>query len=322
MQGQEAVEASWQAVDECWICVRIVAMWSGCIRDGLCVHVSILGVVCTVTVVATHPQMATQTAGDSEATQTAGDSEGEDLRQERPLDTGLSGERRQERSLVTGLSGEQIALLMAEVKGLKKAVVERQNEMAKMIVKRTRERQHSFLRPGNQSQYDFTDAVLGQVQDALRDLEYGSTEETREAAVHSLQKAAEMLERRMKLIKMADRSEYGWAVVAEYESDELAVDSDDEKRISRAEKEAEKKWLRKRKRQIDDRVDGARGVTGATQLRATSNVGATPRAGPCFGCGEWGHLKRSCPRSVRGAVLPAPVHIPPTMAVDPRPSLA
>ena len=55
MQGQEAVEASWQAVDECWICVRIVAMWSGCIRDGLCVHVSILGVVCTVTVVATHP---------------------------------------------------------------------------------------------------------------------------------------------------------------------------------------------------------------------------------------------------------------------------
>eukprot|EP00731_Ephydatia_muelleri_P001926 Em0001g1926a len=299
MQGQEAVEASWQAVDECWICVRIVAMWSGCIRDGLCVHVSILGVVCTVTVVATHPQMATQTAGDSE---------GEDLRQERSLDTGLSG--------------EQIALLMAEVKGLKKAVVERQNEMAKMIVKRTRERQHSFLRPGNQSQYDFTDAVLGQVQDALRDLEYGSTEETREAAVHSLQKAAEMLERRMKLIKMADRSEYGWAVVAEYESDELAVDSDDEKRISRAEKEAEKKWLRKRKRQIDDRVDGARGVTGATQLRATSNVGATPRAGPCFGCGEWGHLKRSCPRSVRGAVLPAPVHIPPTMAVDPRPSLA
>ncbi|KAL5493502.1 hypothetical protein EMCRGX_G014693, partial [Ephydatia muelleri] len=127
MQGQEAVEASWQAVDECWICVRIVAMWSGCIRDGLCVHVSILGVVCTVTVVATHPQMATQTAGDSE---------GEDLRQERSLDTGLSG--------------EQIALLMAEVKGLKKAVVERQNEMAKMIVKRTRERQHSFLRPGNQ----------------------------------------------------------------------------------------------------------------------------------------------------------------------------
>ena len=55
----------------------------------------------------------------------------------------------------------------------------------------------------------------------------------------------------MRLINMADRSEYGWAVVAEYEADELAVDSDDEKRIYRAEKEAEKKWLKKRKRQDD-----------------------------------------------------------------------
>ena len=48
------VKALWQAVDECWICVPLVAMWSGCIRDGLCVHVSIQGVVCMVTVVATH----------------------------------------------------------------------------------------------------------------------------------------------------------------------------------------------------------------------------------------------------------------------------
>ena len=235
--------------------------------------------------------------------------------------TPTAGDGEDERSLDTGLSGGQIALLMAEVSGLKKAIVERQNVMAKMIAKRTRERQYSFIRPGNQSQYDFTDAVLGRVQDALRELECerSTDEESKEAAVHSLQKAAEMLERRMKLIRMADRSEYGWAVVAEYESDELAMDSDDEKRISRAEKEAEKKWLRKRKRQIDDRVDSTR----ATQPRATYNVGATLRAGPCFGCGEWGHLKRTCPRSVRGAVPPAPVHIPTTLpAVDPRPSLA
>ena len=110
--------------------------------------------------------------------------------------------------------------------------------MEKMISRRTRERQHSFLRQGNRSQYDFTDTVRGQVQDALSDLERGGSEET---AIFSLRKAVEMLERRMRLIKMADRSEYGWAVVAEYEADELAVDSDDEKRIYRAEKEAEKK---------------------------------------------------------------------------------
>ena len=114
---------------------------------------------------------------------------------------------------------------------------------AKMIAKRTRKRQHSFLRPGNQSQHDFTDAVLGQVQDALRDLEYGSTEETREAAVHSLQKATEMLERRMKL-KMANHSEYGWAVVSLMSWLWIPITRKDYN-VSRAEKEAEKKWFNK-----------------------------------------------------------------------------
>ena len=118
---------------------------------------------------------------------------------------GEGEDRRRERAPDTGRNGEQIALLLAELSGLKKAVVERQNEMEKMISRRTRERQHSFLRQGNQSQYDFT------------------------------------------------------------------------------------------------------------------NIGASLRAGPCFGCGEWGHLKRNCPRSVRGAMPPtipsAPVHIPPTSHV-------
>ena len=100
---------------------------------------------------------------------TAGD--GEDLRREQSPDTWRSG--------------EQIAQLLAEVTGLKKAVVEWQNETAKMISRRTREHQHCFLHQGNQSQYDFTDAVLGQVQDALSDLECESTGELREAAVHS-----------------------------------------------------------------------------------------------------------------------------------------
>ena len=34
MQGQGTVKTSWQAVDEWCICVRIVAMWSGSIREG------------------------------------------------------------------------------------------------------------------------------------------------------------------------------------------------------------------------------------------------------------------------------------------------
>ncbi len=40
---------------------------------------------------------------------------------------------------------------------------------------------------------------------------------------------------------MADRSEHGWLMVNEYEADELADSEADEKRIAKAQKNAEKK---------------------------------------------------------------------------------
>ena len=124
MQGQGAVKASWRAVDEWCICVCIVAMWSGSIREGFQGYVSNLGIVCTL--------LWWQLNFDKMATwtdPTAG--EGED--------------RRREWAPNTGCSGEQISLLLAELSRLKKAVVEWQNEMEKMISRRTRELQHYFL---------------------------------------------------------------------------------------------------------------------------------------------------------------------------------
>ena len=46
------------------------------------------------------------------------------------------------------------------------------------------------------------------------------------------------LTKRNKHIKMADRSVAGWTIVHEYESDDLASDSDAEKRIKAAEARA------------------------------------------------------------------------------------
>ena len=48
----------------------------------------------------------------------------------------------------------------------------------------------------------------------------------------------------MKVIKIADKSQYSWATVQEYLSDELASDSEDEKRLFRSERRAEKKVKR------------------------------------------------------------------------------
>lgn len=43
---------------------------------------------------------------------------------------------------------------------------------------------------------------------------------------------------RQKIIRLADRSDFGWDLISEYEVDELAVNSRDEKRITKAEKAA------------------------------------------------------------------------------------
>ena len=49
-----------------------------------------------------------------------------------------------------------------------------------------------------------------------------------------------MISERQKLIKIADRSEYGWGVVAEHQEDELASGSDDQRKLEKAERAAEK----------------------------------------------------------------------------------
>ena len=104
-------------------------------------------------------------------------------------------------------------------------------------------------------------------------------------------------------------------VVAEYTTDELAEDSDDEKRLERAEKAAEQKAAKRRKKRTIGQLGKPRGslrpttpgvpVAAATTVpappfyRAGARSGtATPRpGGPCFGCGEMGHLRAHCPKA-------------------------
>ena len=47
-----------------------------------------------------------------------------------------------------------------------------------------------------------------------------------------------MIRKHNKLIGLAAKSEAGWAIVEEYQTDELASDTDDDRKIRRAEKAA------------------------------------------------------------------------------------
>ena len=75
---------------------------------------------------------------------------------------------------------------------------------------------------------------LDEASDALKQKLY-------EKVKVALESGTELVSKRVKGIKLAHESEYGWVTVNEYLSDELASDFDDEKRIYRAERRAGRK---------------------------------------------------------------------------------
>jgi len=62
-----------------------------------------------------------------------------------------------------------------------------------------------------------------------------------------------IIHKRQKLIKIADKCTDGWQVVEEYESDELASDSEDEKKLKKAKEAAGKKRKAKEQKRYDEK---------------------------------------------------------------------
>ena len=63
-----------------------------------------------------------------------------------------------------------------------------------------------------------------------------------------LDKGAKEIASRQKKIRIADRSKFSWATVEAYESDDLADDSADQKRMEKVEREAARHLAKKRSR--------------------------------------------------------------------------
>ena len=88
---------------------------------------------------------------------------------------------------------------------------------------------------GNRKQFEVNaqlDNILTQIDEST-----GSP-----ADIHKLVAEAKLIiKKRQKLIKIADKNRDGWLVVQEYETDDLASNSEDEKKIRKAKAAAEKK---------------------------------------------------------------------------------
>ena len=105
-------------------------------------------------------------------------------------------------------------------------------------------------------------------------------------------------------------------MVPEYQADELAADSEDEKKISKAEKAAKQKSNKRKKGTNLKRTSGPAvqsqlpksewdqvvqlphsfSHTGSTVPGPFSRPNCVP--GPCFACNEFGHITANCPKTV------------------------
>lgn len=116
-------------------------------------------------------------------------------------------------------------------------IAEQKVETERLAKKIKLEKKFEFRRKGNEVQHDFNATVTASLEEATSSIEKG---EDLAKAKEALKEGLDLLAERQKLIKIADRSESGWLAAQEYMADEIADDSDDEKRIARAERQADK----------------------------------------------------------------------------------
>jgi hypothetical protein len=220
-----------------------------------------------------------------------------------------------------------------EISSLKRELASDREAADERLVKKLKlEKAPTFKRKTHEKQFLFNEEVASKIEGGSACL--SETPPAVEKAKTLLEEGMKLVRERQKLIRMADRSEHGWATVDEYLEDELADDSDDEKRMQKAEfragrklkataaKNAKNKGGSMQKRPVQGPSLGKypslanappaqsgwagavpgwnQQVAGISAFKWPGGVGAAPAAGPplqgpCFNCGKTGHVKKFCP---------------------------
>ena len=191
---------------------------------------------------------------------------------------------------------------------MKRDVAEVQRSASQEVVAHLNKSSYQFRKKGNEVQFQFNSTVeesMNAARKEIKKVQPATTEEkeaVKKATIH-LDEGIRAIETRQKHIKVADRSEYGWVTVSVYEDDALADNSEDERRLEKAEREAERITKRRRganaaKKRPREMEPAAGGPSNKRESNApTRQAPPKPRViGPCYRCAEWGHLAATCPK--------------------------
>ena len=161
----------------------------------------------------------------------------------REVKTAVSNSQQELLSSITSLMDSRLSSFQTSIQQTQVEIS--QTQISKM--EETLTDSYTFQRKGNEKSNEIK--VLAKLKEAKTHLEGPELSiDSVQTAKTKIEEGIDLVKERQKLLKLADSSVLGWKVVTEYISNPIADDSDDEKRMARAQARAEKNKTDKMKR--------------------------------------------------------------------------